>query len=391
MFLVTSRQLVEFLEGGAYGEKLSSSQFRQLENCPLTTLIGERAFGDLDFDMGHRRQCSLFNRAAKHMLKRNRTMDWLSNKSGAEQERILAEGRKVGQKLRKKYKKQEDIVRLKIKEKLVENERKKHEKELKDAKDKQEIIDKIMKEGGVCNNRKHVDKIDTAESLKLQLRYQKECREAEEKVINATREKFLENQQKKIEKEINDIDRRSNISEAVLKHGGPCLRQEDVDELEERKYLRIGFGSIKTDTCSFCESHKYQIKNEQGLTAKARLMAELKVQKRRANLFYELINEKRPGLKTFSFVHQQNLVLPRVADQQVYYSRQFYVYNFALVEIAPDGKLTPENVTSYTCTGDAFRKDSSVCASAVFNALKGDAVVDLQDQHEGYQDMKSLP
>ena len=158
-----------------------------------------------------------------------------------------------------------------------------------------------------------------------------------------------------------------------------------------RKYLRIGFGSIKTDTCSFCESHKYQIKNEQGLTAKARLMAELKVQKRRANLFYELINEKRPGLKTFSFVHQQNLVLPRVADQQVYYSRQFYVYNFALVEIAPDGKLTPENVTSYTCTGDAFRKDSSVCASAVFNALKGDAVVDLQDQHEGYQDMKSLP
>ena len=61
-----------------------------------------------------------------------------------------------------------------------------------------------------------------------------ECREAEEKVINATREKFLENQQKKIEKEIYDIDRRSNISEAVLKHGGPCLRQEDVDELEER-------------------------------------------------------------------------------------------------------------------------------------------------------------
>ena len=57
-------------------------------------------------------------------------------------------------------------MRLKIKEKLVENERKKHEKELKDAKDKQEIIDKIMKEGGVCKNRKHVDKIDTAEKFK---------------------------------------------------------------------------------------------------------------------------------------------------------------------------------------------------------------------------------
>ena len=140
----------------------------------LTNLIGESAFGDLNFDMGHRRQCSLFNRAAKHMLKRNRTMDWLSNKSGAEQERILAEERKVRRKLRKKYMKQEDIVRLKISEKLAENEWKKQKKkELKGAKDKQEIIDKIMKEGGVCKNRKHVDKIYTAVSLKLQLRYHK--------------------------------------------------------------------------------------------------------------------------------------------------------------------------------------------------------------------------
>ncbi|KAK3691718.1 hypothetical protein RRG08_004027 [Elysia crispata] len=115
----------------------------------LRGLSGESAFGDLNFDMGHRRQCSLFNRAAKHMLKRNRTMDWLSNKSGAEQERILAEERKVRRKLRKKYMKQEDIVRLKISEKLAENEWKKQKKkELKGAKDKQEIIDKIMKEGG---------------------------------------------------------------------------------------------------------------------------------------------------------------------------------------------------------------------------------------------------
>ncbi|RUS70401.1 hypothetical protein EGW08_021845 [Elysia chlorotica] len=137
-----------------------------------------------------------------------------------------------------------------------------------------------------------------------------------------------------------------------------------------RKFFRIGFGSVKTDTCSYCESHKYKIKNENDTVNKSRLMAELTVHKRRAKVFYELIQEDRPGLKTFSFDNQQNLVLPRVADQQAYYSRQFYVYNFGLVEITPGGNLNPDTVTSYTWTEDAFRKDSSACASAVFDALK---------------------
>lgn len=40
------------------------------------------------------------------------------------------------------------------------------------------------------------------------------------------------------------------------------------------------------------------------------------------------------------------------------------------MEIAPDGKFNPDNVTSDTWTENAFRKASSVCASAVFDALK---------------------
>ncbi|GFO41618.1 4-diphosphocytidyl-2-c-methyl-d-erythritol kinase [Plakobranchus ocellatus] len=66
----------------------------------------------------------------------------------------------------------------------------------------------------------------------------------------------------------------------------------------------------------------------------------------------------------------ENLVIPRVQDQQAYYSRQFYTYNFTLVENKPNGKLTKENVTSYTWTEGSYRKDSSACASAVFDALK---------------------
>ncbi|GFR82131.1 LOW QUALITY PROTEIN: hypothetical protein ElyMa_002357600 [Elysia marginata] len=51
MLVVTKRQLTEFLEDGAYAGELTATQLSQLENCPLTNLIGERAFGDLDFDM----------------------------------------------------------------------------------------------------------------------------------------------------------------------------------------------------------------------------------------------------------------------------------------------------------------------------------------------------
>ncbi|GFR85261.1 secretory carrier-associated membrane protein [Elysia marginata] len=159
--VVTERQLSDFLTGGDFSN-VSDNRREQLKHCPLTNLIGESAFGDIDYDFSKRRNCSLHNRSSIHCLKRNKTMTYLEKKTVLEQKEIF------------------QIARAK------------------------------------------------APSLR------RECREAEEKVINATREKFIENQQKKLEKEINDIDRRSNISEAVLKHGGPCLRLEDIDELEER-------------------------------------------------------------------------------------------------------------------------------------------------------------
>ncbi|GFO44245.1 rhodanese protein [Plakobranchus ocellatus] len=80
--------------------------------------------------------------------------------------------------------------------------------------------------------------------------------DAEKNVVNATREKFIKNQQEKLEKEINDIDRRSSISEAVVKHGGPCLRSEDVNELEE-KLIEEG-RSVKQTVEIFKNEIRYQ-------------------------------------------------------------------------------------------------------------------------------------
>lgn len=149
--------------------------------------------------------------------------------------------------------------------------------------------------------------------------------------------------------------------------------EENVSYLYFRKIVRqtvnIGFGAMKTDACSTCMSLKYKIKGANS-AEKSKLMALLRIHKKRANCFYELIKEDIPGMKTFCFDHQQNLVMPRVADQQAYYSRQFYLYNYTVVEQGRNGKLNPENVCSYVWNENEHKKDSSACASALFDALR---------------------
>ncbi|GFR82271.1 hypothetical protein ElyMa_002361000 [Elysia marginata] len=95
------------------------------------------------------------------------------------------------------------------------------------------------------------------------------------------------------------------------------------------KDFRIGFGSPKTDACSMCERLRNEIKNEADQIIKQNLITQLTIHKRRTNVFYELLNEKRDGLKVLCFDHEQNQVLPKVPDQQAYYTRQLYVYNFS--------------------------------------------------------------
>ncbi|RUS74049.1 hypothetical protein EGW08_018198 [Elysia chlorotica] len=169
---VGRRQLTEFLDGQFSGD-LDSELVKELQSRPKTNLVGEHAFGDLDHDMNVKRNCSLFNRSTTHMLKRNNTIGWLQDKDEEERKKLMNKSRQLGKKLRLKYKKQEEVVRLKIREKLIEIERKKHEKEMKKVKEKQQIVNMVMNDGGVCKTRKDVEKLKNANSLKAQLRYHK--------------------------------------------------------------------------------------------------------------------------------------------------------------------------------------------------------------------------
>ena len=133
--------------------------------------------------------------------------------------------------------------------------------------------------------------------------------------------------------------------------------------------FRIGFGSPKTDACSTCERLENEIKTEKDAIKKQKLLTDKRIHKKRANAFYEALDGYRRGLKTFSFDHQKNLVLPKVPDQQAYYSRQMYIYNFTVVELREDRQQSKDNVFIYTWMETDFPKNSSICASAVFDVL----------------------
>ncbi|GFO48411.1 hypothetical protein PoB_007491600 [Plakobranchus ocellatus] len=60
-------EIKKFLGGGVYGDAIPDSVMEILNTCPLTNLVGERLFGDLDFDMTKRRHSSLHHRSMINM------------------------------------------------------------------------------------------------------------------------------------------------------------------------------------------------------------------------------------------------------------------------------------------------------------------------------------
>ena len=59
----------------------------------------------------------------------------------------------------------------------------------------------------------------------------RESKEAEKLVKEKTREKFVKNQQMKMDKAWKEIGKESDIRKAVAKHGGPCNSIQDLDNL----------------------------------------------------------------------------------------------------------------------------------------------------------------
>lgn len=87
----------------------------------------------------------------------------------------------------------------------------------------------------------------------------------------------------------------------------------------------------------------------------------------RAKAFFLLVQEEQCGIIPLSFDCQKTL--PKLPDQSTYYSKQFYLFNFTIVQGSSKGKLSPEITFAYCWTEDTFAKGSNEIASAVYHRL----------------------
>ncbi|GFO35080.1 hypothetical protein PoB_006158500 [Plakobranchus ocellatus] len=176
-YTVLKRQLCDFLDGGPFAGVLNDEVQSVLNTCPLTNLIGERMFGDLDFDMSKRRHASTHLRTTINMWKHNKTSKWIAKQNWTKARKLLSSARKHRADWKNKSKLSEQTVKNIIKDRIIENNRKKKEKETQNAEKKVELFNTILSHGGVCTTKSDVDKLyrgpNASENLKAQLRYRK--------------------------------------------------------------------------------------------------------------------------------------------------------------------------------------------------------------------------
>lgn len=133
--------------------------------------------------------------------------------------------------------------------------------------------------------------------------------------------------------------------------------------------FNLGFGNPRTDVCSKCLELTEQLKTAKDPTIKIQLMTEKRIHALKARAFFNLLKQKKDGMATYSFDCQKNLVLPKVPDQSCYYSRQFYLYNFAVIRGSSKDSLNKDTSFSYIWTEDEFAKSANEIASAVYDRL----------------------
>lgn len=157
---------------------------------------------------------------------------------------------------------------------------------------------------------------------------------------------------------------------------------KDNEEAQSCKYhfyykiftreFNLGFGTPRTDICSYCEERQQRLKCEEDEEKRKTIVCELLVHKRRAKRFYELMNAEITCDNTACFVFDmmQNQPLPRTALGEAFYCRQLWQYYLGIVRhYGPKSKQDKTDVSFYTWgENDAMRGSSQVC-SAVFHYL----------------------
>lgn len=104
--------------------------------------------------------------------------------------------------------------------------------------------------------------------------------------------------------------------------------------------FKLRFGRPQIDVCSACEELDIKLKNPHlSPNAKLALQGELQAHKRRSKKFYNKIKETRELCKSddtvcgLVFDYMQNLPLPHIPVQEIFYMRQIWVYAFCVTNL----------------------------------------------------------
>lgn len=134
--------------------------------------------------------------------------------------------------------------------------------------------------------------------------------------------------------------------------------------------FNLGFGSPRVDVCSTCLELTEKIKHETDPRKLSSLQTTQAIHKKRAKAFFSLLREKHSEILTLSFDCQKNLANPKIPDQEAYYRRQLYLFNFSIVVGSSQCKMSRENCFSYVWTEGTYPKGSNEVASCVFHCLQ---------------------
>ena len=132
--------------------------------------------------------------------------------------------------------------------------------------------------------------------------------------------------------------------------------------------FNLGFGNPREDVCSYCESVKLKIKASER-NEKQKLITEYRIHKLKAKKFYQLMKTNRENEVTVCFDMQQNQPLPKLAVSEVFYARQVWLYNLAV--LVKEKPQTIDNTWLYTWLETEAQRGANEVASAVFHFLEG--------------------
>ena len=182
VIITINNQLKDFLEGGRYYHVTDPELRQRMKHCKLTNLVGEQAFGDLDFSIFKRCYASLHHHSTVQMMKRNKPISmWFSSKDEEEQKCLLNLSSEKAPLLRQQHVLEEKDCVARRRIVLEQNHLKKEAVRVKKSNKINEIIALMQRHRGPCQKAADVNRLlftykkrtDQIVALKAELQYHK--------------------------------------------------------------------------------------------------------------------------------------------------------------------------------------------------------------------------